>query len=396
MPARRSSTKPGTQQHRVVSYNVLCSHLAAPDHFQFCKPEYLDRNYRMKLIQEKLLVEMKKDSIIALQEIGQEWAEELHTFFSKHNYYFIVRHYGSKFNDYMGVGLAVPLNTYDIEQIKNKRVADTCWFKPEPKNKMNWLFAFIINWFNYFIMIFTNLILRLTILLKLTNEPYNAFTHALQRWNILMCMKLRHKITNEIFWVCTYHMPCAFKNPDMMTIHASLALQYIQRITKTSKLLSSSYANSNSGDSDTENENNAEPYILLGDFNFKPLDGQYQLYINGDLDKDHIAYPKNIPKNFKTGNGDYKVNVIPVRSVYKEYNGTEPEYTNNAIVSFMGGKPQPHFKETLDYIFISSQWKNITSIQALDYLPSKTEQDIPFPSENEPSDHVLIAANLTL
>ena len=33
--------------------------------------------------------------------------------------------------------------------------------------------------------------------LKLTNEPYNAFTHALQRWNILMCMKLRHKITNE-------------------------------------------------------------------------------------------------------------------------------------------------------------------------------------------------------
>ena len=215
--------------HRFVTYNVLASHLAEPSHFRHCQPEFLDRDYRMKLIKETLLAEMRQHSVIALQEIGQEWAEELHAFFIQHGYYFICRHYGSKFNDYMGVGLAVPLDTYDVVQVKNKRVADTCWFKPDKKK--HWLVTFVLGWVHFFVKLLTGLLRKVLVQLKLAEAPYSAVDHARERWNILACMKLCHKETQQTFWACTYHMPCAFQHPDMMTLHASLALQFIQRLT---------------------------------------------------------------------------------------------------------------------------------------------------------------------
>ena len=65
----------GATEHNFASYNVLCSHLAGSNHFRYCKPEFLDRAYRLPLILEKLEAEVSKNSVIALQEVGQEWAE---------------------------------------------------------------------------------------------------------------------------------------------------------------------------------------------------------------------------------------------------------------------------------------------------------------------------------
>ena len=123
--------------------------------------------------------------------------------------------------------------------------------------------------------------------------------------------------------------------------------------------------------------------MLLGDFNFKPDDGMYELYMNGTLSPNHPCYPE-IPERLK-----WVPDVEPVRSAYLEANGQEPEYTNNARV-----QEQDHFKETLDYIFLSGEWK-VKSVLDLN-LPPKEEQDQPFPNEVEPSDHVLVAAALTL
>lgn len=354
----------GGPQHRLVTYNVLCSHLAGPNHFRYCKPEFLDRAYRLPLILEKLEAEMKNNSIIALQEIGQEWAGDLHTFFSERGYYFVCRHYGSRFNDYMGVGLAVPTADYQIMENNNKRVADTYWMPRLPKP--HWIVGMIMGFITYFTTMFFNWVLYF----KLAKKPHDLWDHVGGRWNILCGVKLRHRASDETFWVTTYHMPCAFKNPDMMTVHASLALQYTQKLAGL-------------GEQKEGQEREVLPYVLLGDFNFKPEDGMYELYVNGTLSSSHPAFPE-IPERLK-----WVPDVVPVRSAYLEANGEEPEYTNNARVQEM----EP-FKETLDYIFLSDEWK-VGSVLDLD-LPTKEEQDHPFPDEFEPSDHVLMAANLSL
>jgi mRNA deadenylase 3'-5' endonuclease subunit Ccr4 len=49
------------------------------------------------------------------------------------------------------------------------------------------------------------------------------------------------------------------------------------------------------------------------------------------------------------------------------------------------------FIDTLDYIFLSPQW----SVQEVPALPHRDGANGPFPNENEPSDHLLIAAELT-
>jgi hypothetical protein len=318
----------------------------------------------MALILEKLEGEMQKNSVIALQEIGQEWAADLHTFFSERGYYFVCRHYGSKFNDYMGVGIAVPLEIYEIEQMDNKRVADTWWMPRLPKK--HWFMAALAT----FIGFFTGLFLKLCISLKLKKAPYELWWSASCRWNILASVLLKHRDTEERFWVSTYHMPCAFNNPDMMTIHSAMALQYLQKI-------------SGHGTYEEGKEREKLPYVLLGDFNFKPEDGMYLNYLNGTLDKAHKAYPM-IPARFK-----WTPDVAPVRSAYLEANGEEPEYTNNARV-----KEMAHFKETLDYVFLSPTW-GVKAVHDLG-LPPKDDMNEPFPSEFEPSDHVLLAADLTL
>jgi len=363
---RKSAPKKEGIEHRLVSYNVLCSHLAGADHFRYCDPKYLDREYRLALILQKLEAEVANSSVIALQEIGQEWAGDFHKFFSDRGYYFVCRHYGSKFNDYMGVGIAVPTNEYEIVEMVNKRVADTMWMPRVPKP--HWLLDMIYKLIGFF----TNFIFQWALYFNLTKKPYDLWWSVFSRWNILSSIKLRHKASEEEFWVSTYHMPCAFNNPDMMTIHAAAALQFVQKL-----------AGAGTGGGSEENPRPKLPYCLLGDFNFKPDDGQYMLYRDGTLDKEHKAYPM-IPERMK-----WVPDVTPVRSAYSEALGNEPEYTNNARV-----KEMDHFKETLDYIFLSEEW-SINSVQDLD-LPSKEDQDKPFPDEFEPSDHVLVAANVSL
>lgn len=367
-----SKAKGGGSEHRLYTYNVLCSHLAGKDHFRYCKPEFLGAEYRLGLIKEKLSAEIEVGAIIALQEIGYEWAGELHAFFAEKNYYFVNLHYGSRFNNYMGVGMAIPLSKYEIVKVDCKRVADTIWLPRAPRK--HWLVAFFVGW----MMFFFNLIQDLLIRYKIMKKPHDLWQHVKDRWNNLTSVKLRSRKTDETFWVSTYHMPCAFNNPDMMTVHSSLALKHLQNLA--------GYVEPKDGEEEIEKV----PYVLLGDFNFKPNDGMYTLYTTGTLEKDHPAFPSSRVGLPAGVDFTFNPDVHPVRSAYLVANGEEPEYTNNARV-----REQPHFKETLDYVFISDEW-NVNAVDSLDHLVSKEEQDQPFPDEVEPSDHVSIAANLSL
>lgn len=121
--------------HVFTTYNVLSSSLGSDSYYTSCSPEHLNSNYRLKLLKSKLEVEISRESIIALQEISHAWVNELHPFLLSRNYYLITGLYGNKFNGYMGVGIALPINKYDLVSVDIKRVADTKRFKSRSSSK---------------------------------------------------------------------------------------------------------------------------------------------------------------------------------------------------------------------------------------------------------------------
>lgn len=93
-------------------------------------------------------------------------------------------------------------------------------------------------------------------------SPYKL---AAERHNVIICVKLKplkgiyivlkiifvHSFTlsmvtdsnkKNAFVVSTYHMPCAFQNPPLMTIHAALAAQFVHKFSQNSPCtINSSY-----------------------------------------------------------------------------------------------------------------------------------------------------------
>ena len=84
---------------------------------------------------------------------------------------------------------------------------------------------------------------------------------------------------------------------------------------------------------------------------------------------------------------------VPLRSAYKEGAGREPDFTNHAQV--LNDAP---FIDTLDYIFLgqSEAAKHIWKVENVLSIPHRNFVKGPFPTKDEPSDHVMLSANLEL
>ena len=90
----------------------------------------------------------------------------------------------------------------------------------------------------------------------------------------------------------------------------------------------------------------------------------------------------------------------PLVSAYRAADGSEPAFTNFAFTKWS----TEMFMETLDYVFVSTtpvagqapaqDWL----VRGVKGLPLKNDTDLekPFPTKDEPSDHILIAADLSL
>ena len=142
-----------------------------------------------------------------------------------------------------------------------------------------------------------------------------------------------------------------------MTIHCALSTQLIQRFAGNL------------------------PYIYVGDFNIKPDSSMYNLLTQGSLEATNPDLPPPL-----TGS-DWKVDVKPMKSAYKEGLGKEPEFTN-----FAKSRDSDTFIDTLDYVFLSNEWR----VESIEPLPDKGSAVGPYPTEEEPSDHLLLAASLKL
>jgi 2',5'-phosphodiesterase len=339
---------------RIVTYNLLSSHLPQPDHFKYCRPADLAADTRFRLIQEKIEAETRRQAIICLQEVSQLWAGPLHAFFQQRRYHFVTALYGNARNGYMGVGLAWPNDLYEAPAVAIQRLADTRqWSSPGPhivvRAARDAAARLASAWWQG---------LRL-----LGIEHFDPWAVAQARANEIIVVRLCSRQTQSIFHVATYHMPCLYgsaKKRQTMLIHASLAAQYVQGKAAD------------------------EPYIIAGDFNFVPGSSSYRLLTEGKWDVEHEDFP------FRRANDDTDWdanNVQRVTSAYVLKNGREPDFTNNARVG-----EEPPFIETLDYIFLSSHW----SVQEVVALPGRDAIEGPFPNALEPSDHMLIGANLSL
>ena len=247
---------------------------------------------------------------------------------------------------------------------------------------------------------------------------------------------------DHVFVVSNYHMPCVFWSPPVMVIHSSTAMQ-----------LALKFASRGSG-GDGEGAVGTYPTVFAGDFNIKPHDAAYVLMTTGSIDADGDAYPAPAPASSPFGKrwtptggvlgegmrSAYVVVRAPTgtgtespRPALDHYyrpgagraprltrrrdrrrrprapraaqaTGREPDYTNNAII-----RGQDQFTETLDYIFISEHWQ-VDAVRPLPARPAYAEAaggapaaspvvDIagkPYPDDEQPSDHLMLAATLSL
>lgn len=326
---------------RVTSYNVLSSHLASPSHFSYCKPEILDSNYRFQLLCQKLDKEIEKKSIICLQEVSTDWAGKLYVYFLSKKYYFIPILYGNKFGGYMGVATAFPIDEYHLEKVELPRIADTKYI-PQTSNSQ--------TFFEKILTFFKNLF-------GFTKET--EWDKSMSRNNKMVLVQLKERNNDgNSFVIGNYHMPCEFKLPKVMVIHSSLAAQYVQSFSK------------------------GLPHILTGDFNFKPDSTMYRILTEGKVEQDNSELPTQLIGD------DWKPTLDkPFRSAYKLKYNKEPDFTNNARI-----KDSEPFIDTLDYIFLSPEWL----VEDVEELPSRDIIKGPFPNDIEPSDHILISANLSI
>lgn len=328
--------------------------------------------------------------VIALQEISTAWAGRLYPFFLSRDYEFITSHYGKPFNGYMGVALAYPRGKYDLLDADIKRISDVkAWPDPPPCVPRGgcavWVWdhnpsacvtpclcflkrclcrvekAPTPTLLEQLATLFSKVLQALGLVSRpsVGRPKRDTWGHARSRSNTMVSLRLADRSDPDAkFSVSTYHMPCAFYDPPMMTIHSALSAQHAHAVA------------------------DGLPYVYMGDFNLKPGDGGYRLLTNGELPDDDDAQPTPRP-----GDPWRPTLSVPLTSAYAAVLGKEPLATNHTI-SFADHKP---FTDCLDYIFCSPGIKPVDVMQLAD--PSTVP---PSPNAQEPSDHWMVAAALEL
>lgn len=326
-------------QISVVTYNILSKLLcnetsySEPDYYASIL-NYQNRYQRLWIILEKHIA---KRAVICLQEVDSETSCRLQLDFKKGGYDFYYHPYGTPFNGYMGVVIAVP-NQFVVKQVNRFRLVDGKEWPEVNKSYFDSLLKYAT--FGYF------------------NNDYDNWNRMKNRFNFMLTVELEEQPGKSIF-VSTVHLPCAFKNSSIMITTAALAVEHLQKIAGNS------------------------PYILTGDFNIVPNSEPYNLITNGYCDVTSIRndYPANDIWN------PNELELRPMKSAIRSFHGKEAEWTNYSISGVFGEKKP--LKLTLDYIFVSIHFTVKNAFKS-------AEKDNICPNESEPSDHVLVWADLEL
>jgi endonuclease/exonuclease/phosphatase family metal-dependent hydrolase len=325
---------------RVCSYNVLAEKYG-PNHLSNVPVAAADGSahgaaplnpQRLKGLKKKLGREIKRETIVCLQELSPWFADELTVFFEKKRYHLVnVEH-----SEGLGVGIAYARDRFQLTGnfLKAKRVAD--------------------------------LKLRGTVQPPVSHADEQLWPNVCKRDNMIMSVRLAPIPKSGApsyppFCVTTYHMPCVPEDDRFMRIHGALAAQEAQTFAR------------------------GNPYVLCGDFNSTPESPLYKMLTCGaDADgSDDVPAPPGV-------HGSIRPEIDPLKSALKEMYGKEPRLTTFSFKKKDAEKGKKPFVACLDYIFVSSAWRVTDAVNIHENMLKRGTM----PHEHEPSDHCLIHATL--
>jgi endonuclease/exonuclease/phosphatase family metal-dependent hydrolase len=199
-------------------------------------------------------------------------------------------------------------------------------------------------------------------------------------------MKRTHDLTRPFSFVCCL---------QVMTLHSEMAAFRVQHLAKRN-CPDSINQNSDNDNDNTLCSDNMLPYIIAGDWNIKPPDATYKLLTTGSMPPDDPAYPEPAKSKLRPSHTlmIWEPRIQSMRSAYAAcHEGQEPDFTNYAAPRTVEADDEG-FIDTLDYIFVSPEWK----VTATTDVPTRDQASGPFPNlqVTEPSDHILLAADMEL
>ena len=317
----------------------------------------------------------------------------------------------------MGVAIAYPLEDFDTINVDICRLSDerpSGWPRREKEEEDDTKSIGLIQRINktyrmYIGQTIQSINSRVMKRLGYSGEkpPVDHWKMSENRFNVLLTVTLKHHGADDrsAFSVSNYHMPCAFYAPPVMNIHADMVSKRVQDLAAASwksihKLEADEAKEEEDDETAADTATKKIPHILAGDFNILPDSPHYKLLTTGKLDRSDPTYPSP-----GVDGVEWKVESSPMDSAYTMMTkdntaAVEPEFTNYAHIK---EDPEP-FIGTLDYIFLSQKegtsshdgvgqsWK----VHSVEKLPSIEESGGPYPNKNEPSDHILIAADLEI
>lgn len=297
----------------VVTYNVLSEHASSPGTHPRCDPMACRPNRRLRTVVQKLRYVAKRRTIICLQEVTINWCRALTNKLHALGYNALSANYGSHKYGNMGVMIAYPMDKYELLESETVRVASKqCW-------------------------------------------PHDAQTgvqaKAKAMPNMIAMVKLRCNVSRTTFAVCTYHMPCAYRTPVVMHLHAAAIVRHAARFAAD------------------------VPFVLAGDMNSTPTDECYSLITTQTStlqDPSLRVCCTHTP--------------CALKSAHMTANGHEPPHTTHAFIN-KGGNPK-EFIAVLDYIFHSDHFVHVETHRM-------SEEQGPYPTRHEPSDHLMVGARLS-
>lgn len=343
----------------VIQYNVLSSALATMDGaYPLNNKCDLDTSIRRCRVMKKVIDEVSrvktKDSkvacVVCLQEVEECMASLLNDCLSRlHDMQMITVPYGSKKNGYMGVAMFYTKNLvreFGSPMVFSIRIAstlETSGYQEPP-----------LHGFEY-----TQPPVMINYAERKWMDALGTDWHAATEKNNALLV-----VDFQSFVVATYHMPCLFERPAAMLAHAVAVLKVLEKIKK--------------------------PFILATDFNTSP-DSQLYDFVTGQKRMDYYKH------TMITGQPIHStwrpVLEEPVTSAHYQVHGSEPEFTTSAA-----SRTTTLFKGTLDYIFCSREDWEIHDARVInacaDHMPP--DGHLFLPNEREPSDHLMLVADVSL
>jgi len=355
---------------RVVTYNVLSPTLCQDRRFPHCKPEDLQEGVRWERILLQLEAAIAEDhpTVICLQEVDELWAGKLHSLFQRRGWHFAYAPAAIGYFKPFGVAMAWPNDAFELDKMSIIKIgAEFNYPKLDlptpPTTRERVLAALSLGLLGRWSA--SKEELEHARLEKL----YLPWIKAARRQNRLLCARLRFRGSNQSLAVATYHTPCLFQDPEerqSKAIHMAIMRERTAHFARGLE------------------------YVLAGDLNSKPQDSELALVLgDGEVADDDVARPPSINGlSIDTWRAAKGTGSRRLRSAYADRLGREPEFTNYAWIE---DQPEP-FKGTLDYVLVSPGLE----VLAVRELPAFERGALVFPNAAQPSDHLLLSADLRL